>query len=96
MTGTLQTKGSKFYAVLNFKNESGQRVQKWINLHLPVRGNRRRAEEMLHDLIEEYQGIESVAPMNTLLSKHIEKWLEMNRARLSGTTYDQYVSILKN
>ena len=32
MTGTLQTKGSKFYAVLNFKNESGQRVQKWINL----------------------------------------------------------------
>ena len=44
MTGSLQIKNDVFYAVLNFKNKEGQRTQKWIPLHLPVRGNKRKAE----------------------------------------------------
>lgn len=37
MTGSLQVKNEKFYAVLNFKNQEGKRVQKWISLNLPVK-----------------------------------------------------------
>ena len=32
MTGSLQIKSDKFYAVLNFKDVNGKRVQKWVPL----------------------------------------------------------------
>lgn len=68
MTGSVQEKNGYLYAVLNFKDMCGSRRQKWINLNLPVRGNRRRAEEMLGDLLIEYQGLELVEPHDALLS----------------------------
>ena len=70
MTGSLQIKNSTFYAVLNFRDHNNKRVQKWFNLHMPVRGNRRRAEAALQELINTYQGFSNIEPMNTLLSLH--------------------------
>ena len=61
MTGSLQVKSDKYYAVLNFKDANGKRVQKWVPLNLPVRGNKRKAEVMLTELINEYQGMECVS-----------------------------------
>ena len=91
MTGSLQIKNGKYFAVLNFRDQSGKRVQKWFSLGLEVKGNKRRAETMLNELLVQYQGIESIEPMNTLLSRHIASWIEMNRP---NTTYNQYISIL--
>lgn len=96
MTGSLQTKNDKFYAVLNFKNQDGKRVQKWICLNLPVRGNKRKAETMLRDLLAQYQGLDSIEPINTLLSQHIAKWIEYDRPHITVTTYNQYVNMLNN
>ena len=59
MTGSLQEKNNKFYAVLNFKDSNGKRVQKWISLNLPVKGNKRKSEAMLNDLLVQYQGLDS-------------------------------------
>lgn len=95
MTGSLQIKNDKFYAVLNFRDQNGKRAQKWISLNLPVKGNKRRAEAMLNQLLTDYQGIESVEPMNTLLSQHIATWIESNRPNIAATTYDQYVNMLR-
>lgn len=94
MTGSLQIKNGKYYAVLNFKDENGKRVQKWFSLDLEVKGNKRRAECMLHELLVQYQGIERIKPLNTLLSQHIAAWLEMDRPKIAVTTYNQYVNIL--
>ena len=96
MTGSLQIKNDKYYAVLNFRDSSGKRVQKWINLNLSVKGNKRRAEIALHELLVTYQGYESIEPMHLLLSQHIAQWLEANRPNLAVTTYDQYCNILNN
>lgn len=49
MTGSLQIKGDKYYAVLNFRDSTGKRVQKWLSLNLPVKGNKRRAEAALNE-----------------------------------------------
>lgn len=95
MTGSLQIKSDKFYAVLNFKDEQGKRVQKWVPLNLPARGNKRKAEAMLADLINEYQGLESVEPVNRPLSQHIAMWIERDRPHIAVTTYNQYVNMLK-
>lgn len=94
MTGSLQVKGDKYYAVLNFKDSTGKRVQRWINLNLSTKGNKRRAEAALNELIVEYQGYEMSEPMNMLLSQHIAQWLEANRPNIAVTTYDQYCNIL--
>ena len=94
MTGSLQIKSDRYYAVLNFRNQSGKRVQKWINLNLPVRDNKRRAEMMLNELLVQYQGYEAIEPMNHLLSQHVAQWLEANRPNIAVTTYDQYYNIL--
>ena len=50
LTGNLQIKNNKYYAVLNIKVD-GKRKPKWIPLGLPVRGNKRQAEALLNRLI---------------------------------------------
>lgn len=95
MTGSLQIKNDKYYAVLNFRDQTGKRIQKWISLNLTVKGNKRRAEALLNELLVEYQGIEQIEPMNTLLSKHILNWIEANRPNIAVTTYNQYINMLR-
>ena len=75
MTGSLQVKNDKFYAVLNFKNADGKRVQKWISLNLSTKGNKRKAEAMLNDLLVQYQGLDSIEPLNMLLSACHSRWI---------------------
>ena len=94
MTGSLQVKNDKFYAVLNFKNADGKRVQKWISLNLPTKGNKRKAEAMLNDLLVQYQGLDSIEPLNMLLSACIANWIEYDRPHITVTTYNQYVNML--
>ena len=89
MTGSLQEKNNKFYAVLNFKDSNGKRVQKWISLNLPVKGNKRKAEAMLNDLLVQYQGLDSIEPLNMLLSVCIANWIEYDRPHITVTTYNQ-------
>lgn len=70
MTGSLQVKNDKYYAVLNFRDNDGKRVQKWIPLNLPLRGNKRKAETMLRQLIEQYQGLEAIEPIKHQWGNH--------------------------
>lgn len=94
MTGSLQVKNDKYYAVLNFRDSNGKRVQKWINLNLPVKDNKRRAEIALNELLVRYQDYENIEPMNLPVSQLVANWLEANRPNIAVTTYDQYFLIL--
>lgn len=49
VAGHLQEKKGYFYMVLNLKDENGVRKNKWIPTHLPVKGNKRKAEAMLQE-----------------------------------------------
>ena len=55
ITGFVTTKRGKYYAVLNLYDEMGTRKQKWFPTDLPIRGNKRNAERILRDLIEEWE-----------------------------------------
>lgn len=94
MTGSLQIKNENYYAVLNFKDQYGKRVQKWINLNMPVKGNKRRAEAALNELLVQYQDYENIEPMNLPISELVARWLETTRPKIAVTTYDQYFLIL--
>ena len=46
MTGSVQTKNNKYYAVLNIYDENHKRKQKWIDLELSSKGgNYRKAKK---------------------------------------------------
>ena len=47
VAGHLQQKKGYWYMVLNLHDQAGRRKTKWIATHLPVPGNRKRAEELL-------------------------------------------------
>lgn len=47
VSGHLQQKKGNWYIVLNLHDETGKRAPKWIATHLPVQGNKRRAEATL-------------------------------------------------
>ena len=54
MTGSLQVKNGKFYMIINDR-ENGKRKQKWIATGFDVRGNKRRAEQLLRETLLEYE-----------------------------------------
>ena len=52
MTGSLQEKNGKYYAVLNVY-QNGKRKLKWINTGFEIKGNKKRAEQFLREVIKE-------------------------------------------
>lgn len=89
MTGSLQTKNDKFYIVVNLK-ENGKRKQKWISTGLDVKGNKRKAEQLLHETLAEYEQAPVRLSDGVLLSDYICTWLGVAERRVDSVTYQGY------
>lgn len=89
MTGSLQIKSEKYYIVIN-TTENGKRKQKWITTGLPVKGNKRKAEQMLRDKLHEYELVPKVAEKDILFADYIRFWLEAAKRRVDVVTYQGY------
>ncbi len=90
MTGSLQVKNGKYYAVLNIYDETGKRKLKWINSKLEVKGNKKKAEQFLRDVICEYEQGNSYKSSDILLTDYINHWLETTKISVSEVTYRGY------
>ena len=53
-TGSVQEKNGRFYFVINLYDANGKRKIKWISTGLTVRGNKRKAESMLREVLLHY------------------------------------------
>ena len=63
MTGSLQIKNGKFYAVIRFKDSNNKPKQKWISTGYDVKNNKRKAEQKLQDILFELENSgEEAAP----------------------------------
>lgn len=96
MTGSLQTKNGKYYAVINLTSINGKRKQKWISTGYDVKGNKKKAEQFLRDKLKEYELQENLISSDILFSDYLLHWLELNRIRLDRGTYLGYLSVSKN
>lgn len=96
MTGNLQIKNDTYYAVLNLK-EGGKYKQKWISTKLKVKGNKRKATEMLNDFIEEYSKKGILNTPDTKFIDYAKKWLERKTGKVEQSTWDSYYnSVIKH
>ena len=76
IAGHLQEKGEQFYAVLSYKDKNGKRHTKWIPTGLQVRGNKKRAEKALSEIL----GHSSV---NVTMNYYVHPSMESKRRRVA-------------
>ena len=89
MTGSLQIKNDKFYMVLN-STENGKRKQKWISTGLPVKGNKRKAEQMLREKLSEEETLSPAVCSDMPVSACVRKWLSEVKRRVDDVTFQSY------
>lgn len=58
LTGSLKDRDGKYTAIVNYYDESDKRQQKYHALGIPVKGNKRKAEAALQELLRQYEGEE--------------------------------------
>lgn len=95
MTGSLQIKNDKYYLVLNL-TQQGKRRQKWISTGLPVKGNKRRAAQLLQKTLQQYQQQSGILPSSIRFSDYVRHWLEQVRRRVDEVTYQGYETLAKS
>ena len=89
MTGSLQTKNDMFYMVLNTYVE-GKRKQQWIPTHLTVKGNKRKAEQLLRETLHEYELKSGVVPSDVTLADYVRYWLTVIKQKVDPVTFQGY------
>ncbi len=53
LTGSLQIKKGRYYAVINMPGDNGKRHQRWISTGLEVNGNKKTAARRLREILKE-------------------------------------------
>ena len=93
MTGSLQIKNGKYYAVINYKTADGKRKQKWLNTQLTEKGNKRKAEQFLQKALLKYADFDEVES-DILFCDYLMKWLENTRGKIEQSTWDGYSQLI--
>lgn len=97
VTGSLFERNGTYTAVLN-TYENGKRKQKSIALGIPVKGNKRKALEMLEELKRFYNG-EGIKDLqikkdSPLFADFLKDWLKITAPTIERTTYQSYESMI--
>ena len=95
VAGHLQEKKGLFYIVLSFNNAAGKRTTKWISTGLPIKGNKRRAEQLLRDARANF--VPDKPPDKDMpFATYLAQWLEMTKSTVALTTYATYCELSKS
>jgi len=96
VAGHLQIKNGIFYTVLSYVDEKGKRKTKWTSTGLPVKGNKKRAEAILHEARKSFAAnFIPVKKEEMLFADYLDQWLEMAKSSVSTITYSSYSQMIK-
>lgn len=105
MKGSLQIKGGKYYVVIAYRDEYGKEKRKWVATNLEERGNKRKADEKLNEIMKGYFNGEIVANTNVksdspqlLFGDYLQQWLLSIKTKVEEITYESYernINVLK-
>lgn len=91
--GSVQTKNGCYYTVIYYYDSQGKRKQKWQNTGLSIRGNKRKADELLKQRIAEMEislTTEKEKVKDMMFSEFMSSWLAMIKSSILITTYGGY------
>jgi integrase len=90
MTGSLQEKNGRYYMVFSTMKDGKQQL-KWKSTGLTVKGNKRRAEEMLKAALQEYEKQEAAMPKGDIpMPELVREWLKVKRREIRANSYTSY------
>lgn len=95
VAGHLQKKKGYWYIVLNLHDEDGKRKTKWIATHLPMQGNRRRAEGLLLQARQQHTDLNGRKSDQLFFSDYMLQWLAGKKDKVSPTTYQNYKYVIE-
>lgn len=100
VAGRLQEKNRFFYMVLSYTGADDKRKQPWMATGLPVKGNKKRAEQMLRDLRRSFmppkaERSEELSP-DMLFGDYMLYWLKIIRPAVQETTWSSYCFNVKD
>ena len=98
VAGHLQEKNGMFYVLLNYRDENGKRKTPWISTNLPVKGNKKRAENFMMDVrrnfvppnVQRIEEREAMQKGDILFTDFLLKWLRVAKSTVKLTTYASY------
>lgn len=100
VAGHLQEKNGTYYMVLSYNTTAGKRKTKWISTKLPVKGNKKKAEEMLYEtrktFIPPEEPVEGVLSSEMLFTDFMKMWLAVAKSTIKITTYSSYAAMVNN
>ena len=92
VAGHLQEKKGNYYIVLCY-SVAGKNKSKWISTGLPVKGNKKKAEEMLYEARKTFVQPEDpldIASSDMLFTDFMKMWLAVAKSTIETTTYSSY------
>ena len=94
VAGHLHEKNGYYYIILNMTDSAGKRKPKWISTGLTIKGNKKRAEQMLMEERRKYANAKTGD--DVLFADFMEQWLEIVKSTVSIPTYSSYVNAVKS
>lgn len=95
ITGSLQKKHGEYYAVLNLKDKTGKRYQKWIKTGISENGKKHDAEKILAKQIKEFSENKACFCGNDVAS-YFEEWIKSADRDIRQNTYRGYCGTMRN
>ena len=101
MKGSLQIKNGKYYAVISTKDEYGKYKKIWINTGFEIKGNKKKAEQRLNELLIEYdngeitQAIRNDHSNDILFGDYLQKWLLSIKNKVEEITFYGYTNKIR-
>jgi len=92
VAGHLAEKRGIYQMILSWSETNGERGRKSVSTGLPVKGNKKKAEDMLRAARKEQEAILASLPdaNEILFADFMEKWLEVIRPEIKLTTFSGY------
>lgn len=103
MTGRLAIKNGKYYVIISYKDEHGKNKQKWTATGLDAKNNKRAAEEVMREIIANFNNEETPAAKTKTAAKdkmlfgdYLTQWIEIAKPNLQISTYAAYKNKIKH
>ena len=82
MTGRLVVKNGRYYVVISYQDSQGKNKQKWKATGLPVKNNKRIAEELMRDIVANFD-----PQVEELVKKNGMRKIKMPKSRKPQTMW---------
>jgi len=99
VAGHLEIKNDFYYIVLSYTDGDGKRKRPWFPTGLSVKGNKRKAEQMLKEkCMEDFTPPKRTGDLESdmLFADYLWKWLEIKKMNIRPATYASYHEIIKS